>query len=224
MKRTFTALILGLALLAPAVGKAGSAEPSNVTELISAVEATYGSASSIRADFTQVQKSVATGTETRSHGHLSAERPRKLRIESGEMGQPIQQTIVSDGKTLWVYTTKDKQVIQMPETGDSNGMGILLEDLGKIGQLFDVTLVPQVPATKPSYTVQLVPKTPGAFKSVKLTMSKQKYVVQDLEIVNQMDDVTQMSFTMVRMNQDIPDTEFNFVAPPGTNVVKTGAN
>jgi outer membrane lipoprotein-sorting protein len=70
--------------------------------------------------------------------------------------------------------------------------------------------------------VKLVPKKPGAFKSVQLTLSKQKYVVQDLVLVNQLDDVTTMNFTTVRMNGDVPDSEFTFVAPPGVTVVKNG--
>jgi outer membrane lipoprotein-sorting protein len=221
--RKFTALLLGLALFAPMA----SASPDNpsVSELVSAVEATYGTATSIRAEFTQVQHSTAMGTDIKQHGRIAAERPRKLRVETGEIGQPIQQTMVSDGKTLRIYNAKEKQLTEMPEMGDGGGMGadVLLGDLGRIGELFDVTILPQTPSTKPSYTVQLVPKQPGAVKSLKLTFSKQKYVVQDLVIVNQMDDVTTMNFTMVRMNQDIPETEFTLVPPPGVNVVKNGA-
>ena len=37
-----------------------------------------------------------------------------------------------------------------------------------------------------------------------------------------MDNVTEMNFTMVLMNKDIPDVEFTFVAPPGVQVVKAG--
>ena len=214
-------LLLGLVWF-PGQAVAAPGDPTTIPELIAAVEATYASATSIRADFVQIQKSGAMGTEDRQHGRLSAERPRKLRVETGPPGLPAQSTMVSNGKTLWIYNARDKQVIEMPELGAGNDMGILLEDLGKLGALYDVTLLPQNPP-KPSFTVQLVPKKAGAIKSLQLTLSKQKFLVQNLVLINQMNDVTEMNFTMVRMNQDIPDGEFTFVAPPGVTLTKTGA-
>ncbi len=220
----FTTLFLGVAMalgaLVPASDAVASPDaPVTVAEAVAAVERTYKSATSIRADFLQVDKSTAMGTETRKRGRLSLERPRKMRIE---MGMPLEQAFVSNGKTIWTYSVKERQVLELPELTDGEGMGVLLEDLGRIGEIFDVTLVPEKPPGKPSYTVQLKPKKPGAYKSLELTFSKQKHVLQDLVLVSQMDDVTQMSFTMVKLNGDIPDAEFNFVPPAGVKIVKPG--
>ncbi len=217
--KKFAALFLGLALTVPS-GWASPENPTDVKEIIDVVEATYGSATSIRADFLQVDRSKALGTEVRQRGKIALERPQKMRVE---MGLPATQIYVSDGKTMWSYSVKDKVVYESPEIGGGGGMNILLEDLGRLGELFNVTLLPEKPPGKPSVTVQLVPKQPGAFKSLELTLSKPKYVLQDLVLVNQFDDVTEMSFTAVRMNQDIPDAEFTFTAPPGVKLVKTGA-
>ncbi|MDP2306385.1 MAG: outer membrane lipoprotein carrier protein LolA [Pseudomonadota bacterium] len=227
--KKFTTLLLGLALTAPLGWANPTASPPpaanqvtapvTLSEVISAVEQTYGTATSIRAEFVQVDRSKAMGTEVRQRGKIALERPRKMRVD---MGFPVTHTYVSDGKTMSIYVAKDKQVTMMPELDGGAGMGVLLEDLGKLSELFNVTLLPEKPG-KPSITVQLVPKQPGAFKSLLLTLSKQKYVLQDLVLVNQLDDVTEMNFTAVRMNQDIPDAEFTFVAPPGVKVVKTGA-
>ena len=217
--KKFAALFLGLALTVPS-GWASPENPTDVKEIIDVVEATYGSATSIRADFLQVDRSKALGTEVRQRGKIALERPQKMRVE---MGLPATQIYVSDGKTMWSYSVKDKVVYESPEIGGGGGMNILLEDLGRLGELFNVTLLPEKPPGKPSVTVQLVPKQPGAFKSLELTLSKPKYVLQDLVLVNQFDDVTEMSFTAVRMNQDIPDAEFTFTVPPGVKLVKTGA-
>lgn len=219
IRKHFAALIVGFTLLAPTASANPESAPS-VTQLIDAVEATYSGATSIRAEFLQVDKSKSLGTEVRQRGRIVLERPRKVRVE---MGFPVTQTYVSDGKTMWAYSVKDKQVFESPELGGGGGMGILLEDLSKIGDLFDVTLLPEEPSKPQSVTVKLVPRQQGAFKSLQLTMSKQKYVLQDLVLVNQLDDVTQMTFSAVTMNKDIPDAEFTFVAPPGVKVVKTGA-
>ena len=214
-------MALGLFAVRPTGAALASPDaPVKADEAIASVERTYATATSIRADFLQVDRSGAMGTETRKRGRLSLERPRKMRIE---MGMPMEQAFVSNGKTIWTYSVKEKQVLELPELSDGEGMGVLLEDLGRIGEVFDVTLVPEKPPGKPSYTVKLKPKKPGAYKSVELTFSKQKHVLQDLVLVSQMDDVTQMSFTMVKLNGDIPDAEFTFVPPPGTKIVKPGA-
>lgn len=213
----FTALVLGFVLMVP-IGMASPDDPATAAEVVSAVERTYGTATSLRADFLQITKNKAMGTEDRQRGKISLERPRKMRID---MGLPVTSSTITDGKTLWIYNAKDKSALQMADGGQGTGMDSLLDDLGKVSELFDVTLVPQTPP-KPSYTVQLVPKKPNPqIKSLQLTLSKQKHVLQDLVLVDPMENVLQMSFTMVKMNQDIPDTEFSFVAPPGVTVTKS---
>lgn len=201
----------------PASAAASPTDPETVSEVVSAVEQTYQGVTTIRADFTQVVKNVSMGTEDRQRGRLTLERPRKLRVE---LGAPVQSAVVSDGKTLWVYSVKSKSVVETPELGGGAGMGVLLDDLTQLDELFDVSLV--VDKTKPSHTVRLVPKQPGQFKSLVITVSKQKYLLQELVLVDQMDNQTQMSFQNIRLNQDVPDSEFVFVAPAGVQVIKTG--
>ncbi len=204
------------AVLAASPSGSTAAQPT-VSEIVAGVKSTYKSASSVRAEFTQVVRSKTMGTEDRQRGRISFEQPRKIRVE---MGQPVTAVFVSDGRTLWSYSVKDKQVLETPEIG-SGGMGISLEDLGRIDELYNIVLMPER-SSKPGHTVQLTPRKPGAFKSLQLTVTKQKYVLQDLVLVDQMDNVTEMSFTGVRMNGDIPDSEFSFVAPPGVQVIKAG--
>ncbi len=218
------ALAVCLVAVVPAV-QAGStptaagaqAAQAAVGDVVAGVKATYRGASSVRADFTQVVRSTVMGTEDRQRGRIAFEQPRKIRVE---MGQPVSAVFVSDGRTLWSYSVKDKQVLETPELG-GGAMGISLEDLGRIDELFNIVLLPEKPS-KPGYTVQLTPRQSGAFKSLQLTVSKQKFVLQDLVLVDQMDNVTEMNFSLVRMNGDIPDNEFTFVPPAGVQVIKAG--
>jgi outer membrane lipoprotein-sorting protein len=73
----FTALFLGMVLVAP-MASASPENPANLTELVDAVEATYGGATSIRAEFVQVDKSASLGTEVRQRGRIAIERPRNM--------------------------------------------------------------------------------------------------------------------------------------------------
>ncbi|HND28842.1 MAG TPA: hypothetical protein PLA94_02550 [Myxococcota bacterium] len=70
--------------------------------------------------------------------------------------------------------------------------------------------------------LRLVPRQQGAFQSLDLTVTKQKYALQDLILTDAMGSVTEMHFTLVRIDTDVPDAEFEFVPPPGVQVIKAG--
>ena len=63
-------------------------------------------------------------------------------------------------------------------------MGVLLDDLSKLDELFTATLLPDDKGTKPTVTLHLVPKKDGVFQSLDLTLTRQKYVLQDLLLVD----------------------------------------
>jgi len=185
--------------------------------LVSAVQSTYSGVNTLRAEFTQTAKNPMTGAEEKLHGRIALSRPRKMRVE---FGLPIKQAVVSDGATQWLYSADQKQVIIQKELGGSTGVAQLLDDLGHLSELFDVTLAPAATPPKPVHVVTLKPKKAGGVKSLELSLSKQKYLLQDLVIVDATDSVTRMTFVGMRTNVVIPDSEFTFTAPPGTNVVQ----
>lgn len=200
----------------PAVS-ASPDDPKTVAELVAAVEGVYASATSVRADFTQIVRNAAMGTEDRQRGRIALERPRKVRVE---LGTPVTSSVVSDGKTLWIYSALNKSVVETPELGVGGNMGALLDDLSHLDELFVVTILEEKPQ-KPGHTVRLVPRQAGPYKAIEVRVSKQKYVLQELVLVDQLDNQMEMNFTNVRMNQDVPDAEFTFVVPAGVQVVRT---
>ncbi len=217
----FGLLLAGLALsLSVTAGRALASpeNPTTTTELVQAVKSAYTNVSSVRADFTQTVNNSAMGVPDRQRGKISLEKPRKLRVD---LGVPLQSSVVSDGKTLWVYSVAQKQVIETPEVAAGAEVGALLEDLAHLDEVFTVTLVEDKPP-KPTHTVKLVPRKPGNFKTIQLTLSRQKYVLQELVLVDQLDNSTTMNFTNLRMNADVPDSEFVFQVPSGVQVIKTG--
>ena len=191
-------------------------DPQNTAELVAAVKSAYTGVTSVRADFVQTVRNPSMGTENKQKGRISMEKPRKLRVE---VGAPVTSQVMSDGKTLWVYDVASKSVLETPEATQGNEMGALLDDLAHLDEVFEVTLLDEKPA-KPSHTVRLVPRKAGNFKSIELTLSRQKYQIQEMTLVDQLDNVTEMDFSNLRFNQDVPDSEFVFVAPAGVQVIR----
>lgn len=210
--RWLLALILGLSLASASPARA---DTPPVSQIVSEVQTTYQGVTSVRANFLQTIKNPLTGKEEKKSGRIMLERPRKMRIE---VGLPLESAVVSDGATLWIYAAQQKQVIVQKETSTGGGMGVLLDDLGRLSEMFTVTVAPET-TPKTTYTVTLVPKTAGQYKSVQLTLTKQRYVLQQLVLVDQMDGRTVMDFSGVMMGGDVPDSTFSFKAPTGTTVV-----
>ncbi len=209
-------MVLVLGLAAPSRGAASPTDPTTVPELVAAVEGTYKGVNSLRAEFTQASKNPLTGIEESVKGRIALERPRKMRAE---FGMPVKQAIVMDGATQWLYSADQKQVIVQKDLGGANPVSALIDNLGQLDELFDVTMQSASNPAKPVHVVTLKPKQAGAIKSLELTVTKQKYLLQELVVIDQADSVTRMSFTLVRTNIDIPDAEFSFKAPPGVTVV-----
>lgn len=216
VSRSLAAAALLASLVLPAVVSAAPpAEPKTLPELISAVQATYKGVSAVRSDFLQSTKNPATGVEYKESGRILLERPRKYRME---MGLPLSSAVVSDGTTMWVYAAAAKQVTVQKELGTGAGPVQLIDDLGRLAELFDATLLPPTTPPKPVYQLALKPKTPGAYKQIDLTLKKQTYLLQELGLTTSTGDFVKLTFTGMVLGGDIPDTQFAFKAPPGVTV------
>lgn len=204
-------------------GAPPAADPTNVTELVAAVESTYAGVSSLRADFVQVTRSASMGQETRQKGKVQLERPRKMRWD---FQQPDVSTFVTDGATMWVYSQASNQVVVSSVTGGGQGgMTQLLDDLNQLDEHFNVTLIDGAGnAAKGTYLIELVPKQQTGFKKLRLTLTKKKYEVQQVLLTDQFDNQVDLSFSQIRLNQDIPDSTFSFQVPAGAQVIRADAN
>ena len=214
--RRFSIGLLALFLSAAAPAEPAH-DPTNTTELVGALEQTYKGVTSLKADFVQVQRSAATG-EVRQKGVVQLKRPRKARWEfQGADGT----TFVTDGKTIWLYTPSAKQVI---ETGSASGaggggMGELLDSLDKLDQFFNLQLV-EGQDGKRSYRVIATPKSPAQYKQLEIVVSRKSYTVEKVVVVDQMGGQTELTFSSVKLNSDVPDTAFTFSVPAGVQVIK----
>lgn len=214
------ALQPGASLAAGTAPAAAEADPTNTAELVAAIEKTYASVTSLRADFAQVSKNIATGTETRQKGRVMLKRPKKMRWD---FTGPEGSSFVTDGTTMWVWSQSTNQVIvsSAASAGSGSGMTQLLDDLNQLDELFVVTLVDGAGnAAKSQFVVDLVPRKEAGFKKLRITFTKKKYTVEQVNLTDLFDNTVELSFSQVRMNQTIEDAQFNFQVPAGATVIR----
>src|SRR5262245_28848226 len=106
----------------------------SLDDAIRSVEGAYGRMTDLKADFTQTAFNKSLNQTIPASGTVYLKKGGKLRWEYAE---PTPQQIVSDGKTIWIYTPQLNQV----NTGKapdalSGPAGSFLSGLGKLREHF----------------------------------------------------------------------------------------
>lgn len=179
---------------------------------------------SFSANFTQTTKSNGKKTVqkkglTSQHlnqtfqGVMKVERPGKFFWETTS---PSKQTIVTSGKTVWIYDPDLQQAVRQNLSDQvANTPALLLS--GNTAQIMQSYRVAQPDRSKTYYT--LTPKAKdSAFQN--LTISFGANGVPTLMILNDsLGQTTSVSFNQVNKNVKIPASTFNFTPPKGTDII-----
>lgn len=219
VRRTkFIACILAASLAVLAGAEAAGAQ--SLDEVIRGLEGAYSRMTDLRAEFAQSSFNKSLNQTIPAQGVVSLKRGGKLRWEYSE---PTKQEIVSDGKTLWVYTPSLNQVNTGPAPEALSGpAGSFLAGLGKVREHFTVRFLnPAQPRDADgNVALDLTPKQPlPTLSRLLLSVDPKQWEVRKATVYDQFENTVAMRFTKVAMNSGLPDKLFTFVPPPNTAVV-----
>ena len=202
------------------LGGAGTAGAQSLDEVVKGLEAAYGRMTDLKAEFVQSSFNKSLNQTIPAQGAVSLKRGGKLRWEYSE---PTKQEIVSDGKTLWVYTPSLNQVNTGPAPEALSGpAGSFLAGLGKVREHFTVRFLnPAQPRDGDGNVVlDLTPKQPlPTLSRLILSVDPKQWEVRKAVVYDQFENTVSMRFTKVAMNSGLSDKLFTFVPPPNTAVV-----
>jgi outer membrane lipoprotein carrier protein len=215
-----TAIAL-LTLLALAVPAALPAAPSpTLDEVVRGVESAYGKMIDLKGDFTQSALNKSLNQTIDARGTVYLKKGGKLRWEYAE---PTRQEIVSDGKTIWIYTPQLNQVNTGPAPEALAGpAGSFLSGLGKLREHFSVRFLnPAQPKDADGNVVlDLTPRQPQpTLARLVLALDGKSYDVRKAVVYDQFENTVTMRFTSVAVNSGLPDKLFAFTPPPGAATV-----
>ncbi len=218
--RLARAATASLAFAAAAV----SAQVTTVSGLES-LEAFVKNTKSGRAGFTQVVTSPprdgqAAKTRT-SSGSFEFQRPNRFKFV---YKKPFEQSIVSDGQTLWLHDVDLNQVTARKLTQVLAGTpAAVVAAAGDIKALqADFTLVPQ-PDREGLEWVQATPKTrDGQVQSITVGFreSSKGSELARLEILDSFGQRSVMTFSNFEVNPALPAGSFQFKPPAGADVIR----
>jgi outer membrane lipoprotein carrier protein len=219
MRRLLAAIVV--CLLAVAVSAEAQTAPGpNLDDVVRGLEGAYGRINDLKAEFSQNAFNKSLNQTIPAAGAVYLKKGGKLRWE---YTQPTPQEIVSDGKTLWVYTPTLNQVNVAPAPEALAGpAGSFLVGLGKLREHFGVRFLnPSQPRDGDGNVVlDLAPKQPlPTLARLILSIDPKSWEVRKAVVYDQFENTVTMRFTKMALNSNLPDTLFTFVPPKGVATV-----
>ena len=209
-----------LIVLATVVSAAAQTPNAALDDAVRGVEGAYGRMTDLKADFTQTAFNKSLNQTIPASGTVYLKKGGKLRWEYAE---PTPQQIVSDGKTIWIYTPTLNQV----NTGKapdalSGPAGSFLSGLGKLREHFEVRLLnPAQPKdNEGNVQLDLTPKQPlPTLARLILAFDPNGWQLRRAVVYDQFENTVTMKFTKLAINSGLDDKLFAFVPPKGVATV-----
>lgn len=222
LTRRFTTTVASACVLAAAAAGAGPAVAQTVAApAASAAAATSGTAA-LKTFLTTVQSGQSPFTQTvlgrddkpksTSRGEFSFVRPDKFRFV---YTKPYQQTIVSDGQTLWFFDEDLAQVTRRKASEALASTPVAVLAGGDLDKSFEIK---DLPARDGQVWAQATPKQEGG--SVKtLRLGLKDGVLATLEIDDALGQKSVIRFDRFQANAKVDAAQFRFSPPKGAEVL-----
>lgn len=189
-------------------------------EIVSKVQKNYQSMKDYSAKFNQETKIKAYPRPQYAKGEVYYKKPGKMRWDYTE---PEKKEIVTDGKTLWMYTPSLDQVIKADyaKTDQSRIATAFLSGMGSLKRDFEISLAEDEKKNgNDSYSLSLVPKEgTDSIKVLVLTVDRKTFQLKKSKTIDLYDNVTIVTYFDYKINSGLEDSVFDFHPPEGVDIV-----
>lgn len=200
----------------PASDHLSAPKDASLSEILDGIENKYHHAA-FATDFNQSSTLKAMQITDTASGHAVFKYPGMMKWE---YDTPEKQSIITDGKRLWIYRPDDNQVTigAFPSLfGEGRGAGFL-SNIGDLRKQFQIS---KITGDAASHALKLIPKNRNPELSVIiLKVSRSDFAVQEIVTRNVYEDETRI----ILKNQDFsvhPESAaFRFVIPDNADIVE----
>ena len=192
-------------------------------ELAAALQRRYDRVRDFSADFVHSYRGGVLNKQITEKGHLLVKKPGKMRWS---YTSPEEKLFVSDGVTLSAYVPQDKQVTvtAVPSEDRATTPALFLTGKGNLTRDFVASLT-SLPAGAPpgARALKLVPRTAQPdYDWLILAVQAGTLDLRGLVTTDTQGGTSTFSFTNLKENVGLSDTEFMFTVPRGVDVVTDG--
>ena len=186
----------------------------DVNDIIEEVQEAYEDMDNLTAKFQQVETFKLTGSTTVLDGKIYVSGGQKYRFESD------QQTIVTDGKTVWAYNTNTGQVI-VDHARENSSVLMPRDLLFKYPKDYYATLLKEEEKNDNTiFVLKLEPKEDihGYIKEMKIWVSEDTWYIQKIETTDLRNNSTVFEITDMDTKTELSDKLFTFEADDNIEV------
>jgi outer membrane lipoprotein carrier protein len=183
---------------------------------LDAVQKNYEKVLTFEADFTHSSYVKMMNKTQNANGTVQIKKPGKMKWT---YGAPDTQILISNGKTLWLYASDEEQVTKVPIESiySSNTPALFLAGKGKLTKAFNVE---SVNLDKNPISITLIPKEEDqALTRLQLFANKKNYQITGSTVYDKLGNKTEIQFSKIKTNQNIPEETFQFQVPPNVEVL-----
>ena len=185
-----------------------------VKQVTDQIQQRYQMIDDATVQFEQHVKFGFSSVEQNFSGVLMMKKPNRYRIESEH------QTIVTDGVTVWVYSTANNQVLIDRYKENNNSLSPEQFMLNLPAHYSASLLGTEKTGIGTMVILKLIPKDDRSFvKSVKLQIEERTWMVRKIIILDVNETETTYIVKDLKLNSNIKEKTFTFESPLGAEVV-----
>lgn len=202
---------------------ANHAMASDITaeDVADKLQQTYKQTYTFTADFDQISSMRMQRRQRKGSGVLFISKPGRIRWN---YRQPDRQVLISNGETVSMYFEKNRQMMVMSADRylSSDVTYAFFVGNGDIRRDFTIQKPDAFPfLANGQYCIKLLPKeTHPQLNYLHLWINSATWLVQRIQLVDQLDSITDISFYNIITNQPVADKIFVFTPPPDTEIIE----
>ena len=208
------ALLASFLLLAPQ-----STRTQDASAVVSGIQKKYASINNLNSPFTQETHIKDLGEKITSSGKVWFKKPAMMKWQYEE---PWKDAIVSDGKKVWYFDSRENQVTEMELESvwaDSLGSYTVISMLEDLDHLFDVRLGAGSMDRRGDILLDLKQKSQEQSKQITIAVDFKTYMLREIIIGDIFGNTTVIKLGAPEVNLNIPDSFFTFRKPEGAGTV-----
>jgi outer membrane lipoprotein carrier protein len=183
-------------------------------DILDHVRKTYEAVKDARLTFTQKTRFAASRLEQSTTGTLVVKKEHHYRIETEE------QTVVTDGATVWSYARASNQVLIDHYRGTDKGFSPERLLAGETGNLTASVVGSERLGKQETTILKMTPRNDrSSITSLRLWIDNAGWVVRKAEITDVSGKVTTYTIGDLQFNSGVPDSVFTLSTPDGADVV-----
>lgn len=195
------------------------ARTQDISAVVAGIQKKYSSINDLKSPFTQKTHIKDLEEKILSSGRAWFKKPAMMKWQYEE---PWKDTIVSDGKKVWYFDSRENQVAETELDAvwaDSLGSYTVISMLEDLDRLFDVRLGTENASEQGNILLHLKQKGQEQSKQVTIAVDPKTYMLRKIIIGDVFGNTTIIELGAAEVNPGIPDSFFTFRKPEGSGTV-----